>query len=446
MSWAGCGAASCQLDCSSWLRARAIHEHRDYNIGPEAGRLRIHIPIRTGEAVRFVVGGRRVRMAPGEMWYLDFGQLHRVDNDGGSDRVHLVIDCVYDEWLRELLASAAASERPEPDTPTDLDLGPLDLFRRRLIGDSLSVATLQGVSESEEFVKVAAQVAESVGLPLRSEELAEVLRVSGRGGAALRLEDAPGEGWLPSQVDWDGATPVVRWTWLGPRRLSEPFYSQTMANVRQAPFNRFLPVATSIDALERWVASRPGLPVVGVIAHVSRCGSTLVTQSLAGLPSLVVASEPPPFDAIVREGPPDLDVSTRIRWIRAMAGALGQRRGGDETGFVLKLDSWHLASMPLLVEAFRDVPRVIVFRDPTAVLSSHLRTPGLQMSGTVGAPFDAIPMGGLSQPEYRGRVRGHAFRRCVGRRRWRSSRLVPGTARSGTHPDPSPHRSRSCRR
>jgi hypothetical protein len=49
-------------------------------------------------------------MQPGEAWYLDLNLPHAVANHGDTERVHLVIDCVLDAWLEELLA--AGSTRP----------------------------------------------------------------------------------------------------------------------------------------------------------------------------------------------------------------------------------------------------------------------------------------------------------------------------------------------
>lgn len=61
--------------------------------------LRIHIPVQTNPGVRFVVDGHCVSMQPGQVWYADFSLPHQVDNDGDSDRIHLVLDCAPDAWL-----------------------------------------------------------------------------------------------------------------------------------------------------------------------------------------------------------------------------------------------------------------------------------------------------------------------------------------------------------
>jgi hypothetical protein len=38
-------------------------------------------------------------MKEGECWYLNFNLPHRVKNSGTADRIHLVIDCVVNDWL-----------------------------------------------------------------------------------------------------------------------------------------------------------------------------------------------------------------------------------------------------------------------------------------------------------------------------------------------------------
>ncbi|HEX7277471.1 MAG TPA: aspartyl/asparaginyl beta-hydroxylase domain-containing protein [Acidimicrobiales bacterium] len=80
-----------------------IREHRDYNLGFDDGEVRIHVPLSTGPGVEFLHDGERVDMAEGEAWYLDLNLRHSVVNGGEQPRIHLVIDCIVDEWLRTLL-------------------------------------------------------------------------------------------------------------------------------------------------------------------------------------------------------------------------------------------------------------------------------------------------------------------------------------------------------
>lgn len=91
-----------------------IREHRDYDLGPDQGEVRLHVPVRTHAAVDFRLRNRRVDMAEGEAWYLDLSQPHRVANRGERDRIHLVLDAVLDDWLRELISVDAPPPPPEP--------------------------------------------------------------------------------------------------------------------------------------------------------------------------------------------------------------------------------------------------------------------------------------------------------------------------------------------
>lgn len=80
-----------------------IREHRDHNLGFADGEVRIHVPVSTGPEVTFLLDGEPVEMAEGEAWYLDLNRRHSAVNHGTSPRVHLVVDCVVDEWLHSVL-------------------------------------------------------------------------------------------------------------------------------------------------------------------------------------------------------------------------------------------------------------------------------------------------------------------------------------------------------
>jgi hypothetical protein len=389
-----------------------IYEHRDYGLGFDSGRIRIHIPILTGAGVRFVLGGHRVTMAPGEVWYLDFEQPHQVDNDGQTDRVHLVLDCACNEWLRDRLVAG--------DKPLDVveagpafsaaAVSPLDAFRRRILGHPSLCTALQGCRDSDAFSALASELARQLGFAVSIGEVEAAGRAATRGGGRLPMVGALGlEGWIPSHVECRGEG-EVEWCWLGRRRFLEPFFSDSILRARREPFSRFLRPVNSFEALERLSSDRPGLPLRGWIAHVSRCGSTLVSRMLSSLSSLVVLSEPAPLDVLLTKGHPEMNHQRRVGLIHAMMQALSQPREGLETGVILKLDSWHLKSLSLLREAFPEVPGVILYRDPVEVLVSQMRQPGMQMvPGMTGAPFDGVPIEGLSPIEYRARIMGRLF-------------------------------------
>jgi len=67
---------------------------------------RIHIPVITNPAVTFTCGRETVHMKPGECWMFDSFRRHRVENGGTEQRVHLVLDTIVTERLRQLMRQA----------------------------------------------------------------------------------------------------------------------------------------------------------------------------------------------------------------------------------------------------------------------------------------------------------------------------------------------------
>lgn len=364
----------------------------------EGGRVELRVVIRSDPDVRIRVGRSHARVAPGQVWWLDPREPVHVE---GRDHAQLVVDCLASEWLHHALAEAAPAADPDGGAPS-VPFSP-DAIEQRVrvaLGDADLAAQLACARDLDELV---------MRLGLAPERAAELARARPR-GLDVPLDEWPaGDGWVPAEVEWVDGEPSFRLAWLAPDALAAPFFEDALRAARRAPLSRHVVPRVSLAAVERFVAARPPLPLVGTIAHVSRCGSTLVARMLGAASSLVVVSEPPPLDTVLRAGPADVPPALRLRAIRATVATLGRRRTGRETGLVVKLDAWHLASMERLREAFPDAPTVLLFRDPADVLASQMRVPGLQMvAGVLGPPFDAIP---ASSPalEHRARVVGLLF-------------------------------------
>jgi len=83
----------------------SVREHTDYNLGYDDGDVRFHVPVQTNADAVFELEGRPIDMRPGETWYVDFNLRHRVANGGNEPRIHLVIDCVVNEWVSRTLTA-----------------------------------------------------------------------------------------------------------------------------------------------------------------------------------------------------------------------------------------------------------------------------------------------------------------------------------------------------
>lgn len=83
------------------LPGAVINRHHDVGLNYENGSLRLHIPIITNPEVKMIVNGEHIKMLPGEVWYLDFDLPHEVTNHSSQSRVHLIMDCLSNEWWDE---------------------------------------------------------------------------------------------------------------------------------------------------------------------------------------------------------------------------------------------------------------------------------------------------------------------------------------------------------
>jgi len=83
-----------------------IKRHRDHELSFEDGLARIHIPVRSHPKVEFMINDHRLEAAEGESWYINANYPHSVDNASDITRVHLVIDCQVNDWLKNEFARA----------------------------------------------------------------------------------------------------------------------------------------------------------------------------------------------------------------------------------------------------------------------------------------------------------------------------------------------------
>ena len=85
-----------------------IKEHRDHDLNFEEGEVRLHIPIITNSQVEFYLQEEQVIMQAGQCWYLNLSLPHRVKNAGTTARIHLVIDCQVNDWVKMFFGKPSA--------------------------------------------------------------------------------------------------------------------------------------------------------------------------------------------------------------------------------------------------------------------------------------------------------------------------------------------------
>jgi hypothetical protein len=166
----------CTLRSVRFLRLKSgssIREHRDYTLGYEEGLVRLHVPVITSAEVIFFLDAQRVDMKAGECWYLDLSLPHWVENRGSTDRVHLVIDCELNDWLRQFLPQlqlAGAGEEPI-SSPEQFQS-----FRQAVLSDVQLQSTLRQTADRESFVRHVVGAGRECGYYFAPVDVEEALR------------------------------------------------------------------------------------------------------------------------------------------------------------------------------------------------------------------------------------------------------------------------------
>jgi gluconate kinase len=188
-------------------------------------------------------------------------------------------------------------------------------------------------------------------------------------------------GWTPARVYWQDSRPMVDWAYLGNCRFTEPFFTQTIDRCVRRPADLLFRHQIPLAELGIIAGSRPSLPPTGFIFHMSRCGSTLISQMLAAAPENIVLSEAGPIDLILRAHfrNPEISDEQRVQWLRWMVEALSWQRHESEKHVFIKFDCWHTLFLPLIQRAFPAVPWIFVYREPLEVMVSQLGRRGGHM-------------------------------------------------------------------
>jgi hypothetical protein len=161
-----------------------IREHCDHDLGHPDSDRRLHVPIVTDERVDFLLDGLRVPMRPGECWFLDLARPHRVENHGGTARVHLVLDARPSPWLDAQLA-AGAGDTP-PCVPSRGSAA-FAAFRDRVHADPALERALLAHESTDDFVAAVLAQAAALDLHFSAEEVAAAMAQGRRAWQAQRL-------------------------------------------------------------------------------------------------------------------------------------------------------------------------------------------------------------------------------------------------------------------
>jgi hypothetical protein len=196
-------------------------------------------------------------------------------------------------------------------------------------------------------------------------------------GAIARLWS----GWLPVETVLDSSGSRVKWIHAPEVEFVEPFFYQTIDAIRSARRHATKNV-TDLATLLQVGSLTPSFQPSGFIFHVSRCGSTLISNALRLQPKTRVICEGQPFHAALVPYSPSLFSGSRARWdemrtslVQSLFNIFGRFGSATPRNLVIKFTSWDTFAFEFIRRAWPDVPSLFVYRDPRDVIVSQLYKP-----------------------------------------------------------------------
>lgn len=191
---------------------------------------------------------------------------------------------------------------------------------------------------------------------------------------------SPLAGWIPVKLFPEDNNLLCRWLYAGDKVFDEPFFDESISACRAAfPENWHVKRSmSSTDLLAAWAKEIDTIKPTAFIFHISRCGSTLISQMLGMQPSNIILSEVPFFDDLLRYGKMQDCMPAILPELEAAVALYGANRTGKYERLFIKTDSWHIHFYEELRALYPDVPFFLLYRKPGEVLRSQQKKRGMQ--------------------------------------------------------------------
>jgi hypothetical protein len=221
------------------------------------------------------------------------------------------------------------------------------------------------------------------------------------------METNPLMNWIPYRLSREESN--CDWLYLGDNRFLQPFFEETISRCKSLPENssRFRP-SGSFEFIGEAARDVQPVPPAAFIFHVSRCGSTLVSQLLSLDESNIVLSETPLFDQFLRKGRPGFHQDSYLSLLNDSIRLYSVPRTEKEKRVFIKTDSWHVHFYKELRKLFPATPFILLYRQPLEVLRSQQKRRGMQSVQGVIEPeifgFNKNEIMELSMDQYMAKV------------------------------------------
>ena len=221
---------------------------------------------------------------------------------------------------------------------------------------------------------------------------------------------SPVAGWIPVKLFPEDNNLLCRWLYSGDKAFDEPFFDESISACR-AGFSQNWHVKRSMSSTEvlaAWAKEMDTVEPTAFIFHISRCGSTLISQMLGMQPANIILSEVPFFDDLLRYGKKHDCMPAILPQLRAAVSIYGSNRTGNYERLFIKTDSWHIHFYNELRALYPAVPFFLLYRKPDEVLRSQQKKRGMQALPNYLEPeifgFDNEVVSATPLDEYMGMV------------------------------------------
>ncbi|MBO9584173.1 MAG: sulfotransferase family protein [Flavobacterium sp.] len=191
--------------------------------------------------------------------------------------------------------------------------------------------------------------------------------------------------WIPIKLVKKNNEVYFEWLYLADIPFAEPFFEETIAKCKSHSYNskRFKLISTAANIID-WSKELDFVDLKGLVFHVSRCGSTMLSQSLATSPENIMVSEAPLIDQILRSDA--FEEHTKTVLLQSVLRFLGQKRFPEQKHLIIKLDAWSIFKASYLRSIFPEIPFALLYRNPADVLRSHQKMAGMHMVASIIPP------------------------------------------------------------
>jgi hypothetical protein len=186
------------------------------------------------------------------------------------------------------------------------------------------------------------------------------------------------KGWVPYRIRQLDEGLGCEWLFTGDMNFDRPFFDETISVCKSLPENSKLRHGVSnLTMLDEWVKEIKFISPTAIIFHISRCGSTLLSQLLATDPANIVLSEVPIFDEILQMGFQSGEMNKVFSTFQSVIKFYGVKKNTINQHLFIKTDSWHIHFYKELREMFPDIPFMFIYRRPDEVIRSHKKQRGM---------------------------------------------------------------------